>query len=122
MDCAVPCCYPLDVFHNLWVVDTLERLGISRYFQEEIEFMLSSAYRYMHTKIRDARHRCMRENRPVILLGASRHSEERDVKRQDTGNLESLTSTLIRAIYFHSPTSHLFPKSEIFSNILQAME
>ncbi|CAM6105850.1 unnamed protein product [Calypogeia fissa] len=43
---AVPTCYPLDTFHNLWVVDTLERLGISRYFEAEIDEILEMVYRH----------------------------------------------------------------------------
>lgn len=34
---GVPNVYPLDLFEHIWVVDRLERLGISRYFQREIE-------------------------------------------------------------------------------------
>ncbi|KAL2612025.1 hypothetical protein R1flu_023717 [Riccia fluitans] len=45
-DHAVPTVYPLDIFHNLWVVDTLERLGISRYFSAEIENVLATVYRH----------------------------------------------------------------------------
>uniref|UniRef100_A0A0E0JYG4 ent-copalyl diphosphate synthase n=1 Tax=Oryza punctata TaxID=4537 RepID=A0A0E0JYG4_ORYPU len=36
-DGGVPNVYPVDLFERLWVVDRLERLGISRYFQREIE-------------------------------------------------------------------------------------
>ncbi|BBN15691.1 protein MpTPS5 [Marchantia polymorpha subsp. ruderalis] len=45
-DHAVPTVYPLDIFHNLWVVDTLERLGISRYFSDEIENVLAAVYKH----------------------------------------------------------------------------
>lgn len=34
---SVPNVYPVDLFEHIWVVDRLERLGISRYFQREIE-------------------------------------------------------------------------------------
>ncbi|ONM06415.1 anther ear1 [Zea mays] len=34
---GVPNVYPVDLFEHIWVVDRLERLGISRYFQREIE-------------------------------------------------------------------------------------
>lgn len=34
---AVPNVYPVDLFEHIWAVDRLERLGISRYFQKEIE-------------------------------------------------------------------------------------
>ncbi|KAL3683263.1 hypothetical protein R1sor_001285 [Riccia sorocarpa] len=43
---AVPTVYPLDIFHNLWVVDTLERLGIARYFSEEIDRVLATVYKH----------------------------------------------------------------------------
>ncbi|RCV44154.1 hypothetical protein SETIT_9G351400v2 [Setaria italica] len=34
---GVPNVYPVDLFEHIWVVDRLQRLGISRYFQREIE-------------------------------------------------------------------------------------
>nr|BAB03594.1 copalyl diphosphate [Scoparia dulcis] len=34
---GVPNVYPVDLFEHLWAVDRLERLGLSRYFQPEIE-------------------------------------------------------------------------------------
>ncbi|KAJ1296560.1 hypothetical protein BS78_01G310600 [Paspalum vaginatum] len=34
---GVPNVYPVDLFEHIWVVDRLERLGISCYFQREIE-------------------------------------------------------------------------------------
>ncbi|CAN6312185.1 unnamed protein product [Urochloa humidicola] len=34
---GVPSVYPVDLFEHIWVVDRLRRLGISRYFQQEIE-------------------------------------------------------------------------------------
>jgi ent-copalyl diphosphate synthase len=43
---GVPHCYPMDLFERLWVVDRLERLGISRYFQSEIKACLDYVYRY----------------------------------------------------------------------------
>nr|AOG18228.1 copalyl pyrophosphate synthase-like protein [Taiwania cryptomerioides] len=42
----VPCHYPLDLFERLWVVDTVERLGIDRYFQKEIKETLDYVYMY----------------------------------------------------------------------------
>ncbi|KAH7856473.1 hypothetical protein Vadar_001753 [Vaccinium darrowii] len=42
---GVPHCYPMDLFERLWVVDRLERLGISRYFQSEIKACLDYVYR-----------------------------------------------------------------------------
>ncbi|KAL6883440.1 hypothetical protein ACP4OV_010854 [Aristida adscensionis] len=36
-DGGVPNVYPVDLFEHIWVVDRLERLGISRYFQHEIK-------------------------------------------------------------------------------------
>ena len=41
---AVPCHYPLDLFERLWVVDTVERLGIDRHFKEEIKEALDYVY------------------------------------------------------------------------------
>ncbi|KAH7437474.1 hypothetical protein KP509_05G074100 [Ceratopteris richardii] len=42
---AVPSVYPLDLFERLWMVDRLERLGISRYFEKEIKDALDYVYR-----------------------------------------------------------------------------
>ncbi|XP_031487010.1 ent-copalyl diphosphate synthase 1 isoform X2 [Nymphaea colorata] len=43
---GVPNVYPVDLFEHLWVVDRLERLGISRYFEPEIKDCLDYVYRY----------------------------------------------------------------------------
>nr|WJJ50358.1 diterpene synthase 4 [Cephalotaxus harringtonia] len=43
---GVPNVYPVDLFEHLWMVDRLERLGIARYFQEEITDNLEYVYRY----------------------------------------------------------------------------
>nr|BAQ20600.1 ent-kaurene synthase [Lygodium japonicum] len=43
---AVPNVYPVDMFEHLWVVDRLERLGVSRYFKKEIRQCLDYVYRY----------------------------------------------------------------------------
>ena len=37
--------YPVDFFERLWVVDQLERLGISRYFKHEIMDCLDYVYK-----------------------------------------------------------------------------
>ncbi|CAD5165947.1 unnamed protein product [Musa acuminata subsp. malaccensis] len=42
----VPNVYPVDLFEHLWVVDRLERLGISRYLEQEIKDCLDYVYRY----------------------------------------------------------------------------
>lgn len=34
---AVPNVYPVDLFEHMWIVDRLQRLGVSRYFKEEIK-------------------------------------------------------------------------------------
>ncbi|KAJ7552907.1 hypothetical protein O6H91_06G076000 [Diphasiastrum complanatum] len=47
---AVPNAYPVDLFERLWVVDRLERLGISRYFKQEIRDALDYVYRYWTPK------------------------------------------------------------------------
>ncbi|KAJ7950499.1 Copalyl diphosphate synthase [Quillaja saponaria] len=47
---GVPFVYPLDTFEHLWVVDRLERLGISRYFHQEINERLNYCYRYWTEK------------------------------------------------------------------------
>ncbi|KAK1307027.1 hypothetical protein QJS10_CPA10g00229 [Acorus calamus] len=39
-DGGVPNVYPVDLFEHLWVVDRLDRLGISRYFESEIKICL----------------------------------------------------------------------------------
>ncbi|WOL03996.1 ent-copalyl diphosphate synthase 1, chloroplastic-like [Canna indica] len=43
---GVPNVYPVDLFERLWAVDRLERLGISRYFGQEIEDCLDYVHRY----------------------------------------------------------------------------
>ncbi|XP_012068527.2 ent-kaur-16-ene synthase, chloroplastic [Jatropha curcas] len=43
---AVPTIYPLDIYARLYMVDTLERLGIDRHFKEEIKTVLDETYRY----------------------------------------------------------------------------
>nr|WJZ49122.1 putative ent-kaurene [Scutellaria barbata] len=43
---AVPTVYPLDIHSRLCTVDNLERLGISHYFQEEIQRVLDETHRY----------------------------------------------------------------------------
>ncbi|KAF7804749.1 ent-copalyl diphosphate synthase, chloroplastic [Senna tora] len=47
---GVPNVYPVDLFEHIWVVDRLERLGISRYFQKEIEECMNYVYRYWSEK------------------------------------------------------------------------
>ncbi|CAN6381814.1 unnamed protein product [Urochloa humidicola] len=44
-DMGVPYIYPVDLFERLWVVDRLERLGISRYFTSEIKECMEYVYR-----------------------------------------------------------------------------
>ncbi|KAJ3672979.1 hypothetical protein LUZ60_006353 [Juncus effusus] len=43
---GVPNVYPVDLFEHMWAVDRLERLGLSRYFGNEINTLLDYAYRY----------------------------------------------------------------------------
>ncbi|XP_043693287.1 (-)-kolavenyl diphosphate synthase TPS28, chloroplastic-like [Telopea speciosissima] len=43
---GVPNVYPVDLFEHIWVVDRLERLGISRYFKSEIKECLNYVFRY----------------------------------------------------------------------------
>ncbi|KAK4482273.1 hypothetical protein RD792_009425, partial [Penstemon davidsonii] len=47
---GVPNVYPVDLFEHLWAVDKLERLGISRYFQQEIEECIQYVHRYWTSK------------------------------------------------------------------------
>nr|UNZ93487.1 kolavenyl diphosphate synthase [Salvia splendens] len=47
---GVPNAYPVDMFEHLWSADRLRRLGISRYFQAEIEENMAYAYRYWTNK------------------------------------------------------------------------
>ncbi|KAJ1433078.1 Terpenoid cyclases/protein prenyltransferase alpha-alpha toroid [Sesbania bispinosa] len=47
---GVPNVYPVDLFEHIWAVDRLERLGISRYFQKEINDCLSYVSRYWTEK------------------------------------------------------------------------
>ncbi|GFP81673.1 ent-kaur-16-ene synthase chloroplastic [Phtheirospermum japonicum] len=43
---AVPAVYPLDIYSRLCTIDNLEKLGISRFFTEEIKCALDETYRY----------------------------------------------------------------------------
>ncbi|KAG4913159.1 hypothetical protein AAZX31_19G142900 [Glycine max] len=47
---GVPNVYPVDLFEHIWVVDRLERLGISQYFQQEIKDCLNYVHRYWTEK------------------------------------------------------------------------
>ncbi|KAF5732772.1 Copalyl diphosphate synthase [Tripterygium wilfordii] len=42
----VPTAYPVDLFEHIWSVDRLQRLGISRFFQPEINECLDYVHRY----------------------------------------------------------------------------
>ncbi|KAI9116370.1 hypothetical protein K1719_012537 [Acacia pycnantha] len=42
---AVPTWHPFDVFARIYMVDSLEKLGIDRFFTEEIESVLNQTYR-----------------------------------------------------------------------------
>ncbi|XP_057967946.1 ent-copalyl diphosphate synthase 1-like isoform X2 [Malania oleifera] len=43
---GVPNVYPVDLFERIWIVDRLERLGISRYFQSETTKCAHYVHRY----------------------------------------------------------------------------
>ncbi|VAI81809.1 unnamed protein product [Triticum turgidum subsp. durum] len=43
---GVPNVYPVDLFERIWAVDRLERLGISRYFKQEIKQCLDYVHRH----------------------------------------------------------------------------
>ncbi|KAM3324454.1 hypothetical protein P3S67_005606 [Capsicum chacoense] len=43
---GVPNVYPVDLFEHIWIVDRLQRLGISRYFETEIKECVDYVYRY----------------------------------------------------------------------------
>ncbi|KAL5095854.1 hypothetical protein RYX36_000181 [Vicia faba] len=47
---GVPNVYPVDLFEHIWVVDRLERLGISRYFQHEIKDCMNYVSRFWTKK------------------------------------------------------------------------
>ncbi|KAL5580006.1 hypothetical protein UlMin_012448 [Ulmus minor] len=47
---GVPAAYPVDLFEHIWVVDRLQRLGISRYFEQEIEECIDYTRRYWTDK------------------------------------------------------------------------
>ncbi|KAM7486540.1 hypothetical protein LguiA_002549 [Lonicera macranthoides] len=42
---SFPTIYPFDIFTSLCIVDTIDRLGINRYFGHEIKVVLDEAYR-----------------------------------------------------------------------------
>ncbi|KAL0330186.1 UNVERIFIED_CONTAM: Cis-abienol synthase, chloroplastic [Sesamum radiatum] len=46
----VPTVYPIDVYACLSMVDTLQRLGVDRYFQSEIDSILEETYRLWQQK------------------------------------------------------------------------
>ncbi|XP_071716080.1 ent-copalyl diphosphate synthase 1-like [Rutidosis leptorrhynchoides] len=43
---GVPNVYPVDLFEHIWVVDRIQRLGISRYFDSEIKNCVAYIHRY----------------------------------------------------------------------------
>uniref|UniRef100_A0A2C9WQ96 Uncharacterized protein n=1 Tax=Manihot esculenta TaxID=3983 RepID=A0A2C9WQ96_MANES len=43
---GVPNVYPVDLFEHIWAVDRLQRLGISRYFQQELKECVNYVARY----------------------------------------------------------------------------
>ncbi|GMI89615.1 GA REQUIRING 1, ARABIDOPSIS THALIANA ENT-COPALYL DIPHOSPHATE SYNTHETASE 1 [Hibiscus trionum] len=43
---GVPNVYPVDMFEHIWIVDRLQRLRISRYFETEIKECMDYVYRY----------------------------------------------------------------------------
>ncbi|KAK4731943.1 hypothetical protein R3W88_024931 [Solanum pinnatisectum] len=43
---GVPNVYPVDLFEHIWIIDRLQRLGISRYFEAEIKECLNYVNRY----------------------------------------------------------------------------
>ncbi|KAJ8543161.1 hypothetical protein K7X08_005684 [Anisodus acutangulus] len=43
---GVPNVYPVDLFERIWIVDRLQRLGLSRYFEAEIKECLDYVNRY----------------------------------------------------------------------------
>ncbi|KAI9080381.1 hypothetical protein K1719_037775 [Acacia pycnantha] len=47
---GVPNVYPVDLFEHIWLVDRLQRLGISRYFHNEIKDCLSYVHRHWTEK------------------------------------------------------------------------
>ncbi|ESQ37954.1 hypothetical protein EUTSA_v10029352mg, partial [Eutrema salsugineum] len=47
---GVPNVFPVDLFEHIWIVDRLQRLGISRYFEEEINECLDYVHRYWTDK------------------------------------------------------------------------
>ncbi|KAL0330886.1 UNVERIFIED_CONTAM: Cis-abienol synthase, chloroplastic [Sesamum angustifolium] len=46
----VPTVYPIDIYARLSMVDTLQRLGVDRYFQSEIDSILEETYRLWQQK------------------------------------------------------------------------
>jgi ent-copalyl diphosphate synthase len=44
-----PNVYPVDLFERIWVVDRLERLGISRYLKTEIVSLLEYVHKYIYS-------------------------------------------------------------------------
>ncbi|KAI4301251.1 hypothetical protein L6164_034546 [Bauhinia variegata] len=47
---GVPNVYPVDLFEHIWIVDRLQRLGISRYFEQEIKECMNYVYRHWSEK------------------------------------------------------------------------
>ena len=44
---SVPGVYPVDLFEHLWVVDRLQRLGVSHHFKREIEQSMDYVNRFL---------------------------------------------------------------------------
>lgn len=47
----VPNVFPVDLFEHVWAVDRLERLGVSRYFKQEIKDSVNYLSRYTPHRI-----------------------------------------------------------------------
>ncbi|XP_028799671.1 ent-kaur-16-ene synthase, chloroplastic-like [Neltuma alba] len=50
---AVPTWHPFDVFARIYMVDCLEKLGIDRFFKEEIDTVLNQTYRFWQQEEED---------------------------------------------------------------------
>lgn len=50
---SAPSPYPFDLFEHLWTVDRLQRLGISRFFDTEVEECINYVKKYENNELSD---------------------------------------------------------------------
>ncbi|KAG2651500.1 syn-copalyl diphosphate synthase, chloroplastic-like [Panicum virgatum] len=109
---GAPFIYPLELFERLWVVDRLERLGISSYFRSEIGSYLDYVYRHWsdegigstwNSKVKDLDDtamgiRLLRQHGYHVSIEALKCFEAKDFSFFQTTGFET-TSQSVTAMY-----------------------